>query len=129
MIKRPFLIAVIGFIIGIIEGLYFNFSVVLFYVPIIVIYFIIQKYFRFKRKFKLFSFNRYFRYCKLYITKKSFFLIVVVSIISNTMVLMQNEKYNTLYSEKNSLHLVGIIISNKEEDQYYDKYIISGYYI
>ena len=38
VVKRPVLIAIIGYIIGIIMGLYFNFSIALFYIPIIVIY-------------------------------------------------------------------------------------------
>ena len=124
LIKRPFLIAVIGFIIGIIEGLYFNFSMVLFYVPITVIYLIIKKYFKFKRKFKLISFHRYLRYFKLYINKKVILLLMITSIISNSMVLFQNQKYETLYKNEQNLELIGIVISNKQEEQYYDKYCI-----
>ena len=36
--KRPILIAVIGYIIGIIVGLYFKISIVPFYIPIIATY-------------------------------------------------------------------------------------------
>ena len=45
--KRPLVVAVIGYIIGIIIGLYFKFSIVLFYInfiPIgVVIHFIIKE--------------------------------------------------------------------------------------
>ena len=54
--KRPLVVAVIGYIIGIIIGLYFKFSIVLFYInfiPIGVVIHFINK--RKKRKFRLFS--------------------------------------------------------------------------
>ena len=69
--KRPLVVAVIGYIIGIIIGLYFKFSIVLFYINIIpigvVIHFINK---RKKRKFRLFSIRRYFRYIKIYLNHK-----------------------------------------------------------
>ena len=59
VVKRPVLIAIIGYIIGIIMGLYFNFSIALFYIPIIVIY-IFKKTLKIsKKEFKLISLKRY----------------------------------------------------------------------
>ena len=65
VVKRPVLIAIIGYIIGIIMGLYFNFSIALFYIPIIVIYFFKKTLKISKKEFKLISLKRYFRYVKL----------------------------------------------------------------
>ena len=42
MKERPILIAVIGYIIGILWGLYFNFSVAFLYIFIAAIYFILK---------------------------------------------------------------------------------------
>ena len=52
------------------------------------------------KKFKLFSYSRYFRYFKTIFTKNVVVLIIISSIISNSIVLIQNYKYEKIY--KNS---------------------------
>ena len=70
MKERPILIAVIGYIIGILWGLYINFSIALFYFSIIAIYFISKifisnnKLDTSRKKLKLLSIKRYFRYLR-----------------------------------------------------------------
>lgn len=123
MKHRPILVAVIGYIIGILMGLYYNFSIVLFYIPITVIY-IIKKQNNIKRKFKLISFHRYFRYIKIVISKKAILIIAISSIISNSIILIQNQKYHNLYKNHEQLNLTGIIVSNKQEKEYKDIYKI-----
>lgn len=126
--KRPILIAVIGYIIGIIVGLYFTFSIVLFYIPIIVIYLIYKIYIKGKtKKFKLFSIRRYLRYAKIYINYQTIILIMAASIISNFVIIFQNnmyEKIQNILSEQENIKLVGIVISEKQEKPYYNKYKI-----
>lgn len=128
--KRPILVAIIGYIIGIIVGLYLQISVVPFYIAIIAIYEIYKKFFihqKLKQKLNLFSIKRYFRYIKIFINSKIIIVLIIVSIISNTVVLIQNKKYEKIYeelSQKKKITLTGIIISNKEEKQYYNKYKI-----
>ena len=128
--KRPILVAIIGYIIGIIVGLYLNISIVPFCILIIAIHLIYKKKLNKKRKhqkLKLFSIKRYFRYIKIFINSKVILLIIITSIISNTLVLIQNHKYEKIYDElskRENLTLTGIIISNKEEKQYYNKYKI-----
>lgn len=124
--KRPILIAVIGYIIGIIVGLYFNKSIVLIYIPIIAMYLVqkllIQKE---RKKFKLFSIKRYLRYIKIYINSKVIILLILSSIISNSIIIFQNKKYQEIYkalSNEEKINMSGIIISNKQEKQYYNKY-------
>ena len=100
--KRPLVVAVIGYIIGIIIGLYFKFSIVLFYInfiPIGVVIHFINK--RKKRKFRLFSIRRYFRYIKIYLNHKIILVIILLSIISNSIVCNKQEKeYKNIYKIK-----------------------------
>ena len=146
-LKRPIVVMVIGYIIGIIWGLYFHFSIVLFYILIAflcytkIIQFIckmlyfIQSYFqefdmqtkkqknqkKRKTSFQLFSIHRYVRYIKLIFTKQVIFLITISSIISNTILIFQENRYENLYPEENIM-VEGIIVSNQEEREYKNRY-------
>ena len=126
--KRPILIATIGYIIGIIVGLYFNKSIVLIYIPIIAIYIIKKNNTQNKlKKLKLFSIKRYLRYTKIYLNSKVIIVIIISSIISNTILNFQNQRYNQIYKileSQESISFTGIILSDKQEEQYYNKYKI-----
>lgn len=130
--KRPILIAVIGYIIGIIVGLYFKISIVPFYIPVIATYFI-YKFCNKKqtKKFQLLSIKRYLRYIKIYLNSKVIILLMISSIISNTIVIFQNKNYEKIYNNlsiQENLNLTGTIISEKQEKQYYNKYKIKVNY-
>ena len=121
-IKRPIVVIAIGYSIGIIWGLYFHFSVVLFYILIAFLYSVKKLLISKKRKkFQLFSIKRYVRYIKLFFTKPIICLILFSSIISNTIFIFQESRYNHLYEEKN-IKVEGIIISNKQEREYKNRY-------
>ena len=126
MKERPILVAVIGYIIGILGGLYFRFSIVLCYILILATYYILKKYLKIykKRKFQLISFRRYSRYAKLMINSKVIFILIIFSIMSNTVVLFQNKKYENTYQDGENIQVTGIVISQKIEKQYYDLYQI-----
>ena len=47
--------------------------------------------------------------------------IIISSIISNTIILLQENRYENLYKEE-SIKVEGIIISNKEEREYKNRY-------
>lgn len=130
--KRPILIAVIGYIIGIIVGLYFKTSIVLFYIPVIVIYSTKKGLNRqSSKKLELFSIKRYFRYIKICLNFKVIAVFIISSIISNTIVILKNKEYDEIYkslSNQNNLNLTGIIISEKQEKQYHNKYKIQTKY-
>lgn len=133
MKERPILVAVIGYIIGIIMGLYFNFSIVLFYIIIAVIFSIYNNFIQYKKnkKFKLISVKRYFKYLKIIFNQKTIYIILISSIISNTVVIFQNQKYEKMYKELSKhqeLNLIGVVISNKEEGKYYNQYTIETKY-
>ncbi len=146
--KRPIFIAMIGYIIGILVGQYLKISIVPFYFFIIAIYLaknIIQNHkFNLKqdkienkisvkrnKKLELLSFKRFFRYIKIYLNSKTMILIIISSIISNSIVIIQNKNYEQTYNNlesKEKISLTGIIISNKEEKDYNNKYKIETYY-
>ena len=98
-------------------GLYCKISIVLFYLFFYLIYLIFSKEKK-NSKFKLFSLKRYFRYLKIVFNKKVIKIIIIFSIISNTVVLFQNYKYDNLYKRlnKQNCEFIGIVVS-KEEDK------------
>lgn len=129
MNKRPILTLLVGYIIGIIWGLYIKFNIVLLYFPIIVIYFFISRFKNSKikihnNKLKLLSLKRYFRYLKIFLNRKVIFIILISSIISNTIIKIQNKNYDNLYQNEQKLTLVATIISNKEEKEFKNVYKI-----
>ena len=125
--KRPIVVAVIGYILGIIWGLYFKFSIALFYAIFFLITVFIKKIRKrdlYQKKFNIYSLSRYFRYIKLVLNKKSIILIIIISIISNGIVILKDQKFNNLYNDIKSIKLVGIIEDLKSEGQYKNVYKI-----
>lgn len=136
-LKRPIVVIVIGYMIGIIWGLYLHFSIVLLYILIAILFYrknqrnsiisflmiLFKKCFKSKKNtsFQLFSIHRYVRYIKLILTKQVIFLIVISSVISNTIFLFKEKRYENLYPEGN-ISVEGIIISNQEEREYKNRY-------
>lgn len=122
--NRPIVAITIGYIIGIILGLYCKISIVLLYVFCFIIYLALIK--PHTKKFKLISIRRYFRYIKILITKKVLFLIILISIISNTITFYQNYKFQKTMENLSGKQIQseGIIISNKKEKKYRDIYLI-----
>ena len=126
-IKRPILVIVIGYILGILMGLYFKYSIVLLYFLITIIYYLCKRHKSInnqKRKFKLISFKRYFRYVKLLFSQKVILLIIISSVISNTMVIIKNTNFEELYIKEQGLTIKGIVVSDKTEKEYSDIYKI-----
>jgi len=121
--NRPIISVTLGYIMGIIMGLYCKISIVFLYLS-----FIIYLMFRKERiyKFKLISFRRYFRYIKIIFTSKVLKVIIISSIISNCIILYQNNKYENLYKnlENQELTVAGKVVSNKKEKDYKDVYKI-----
>lgn len=125
MTKRPILVALIGYIIGIIEGLYLQISIAQIYIILVAIHIIIKKtHKKEKAKLKIFSIQRYFRYIKIIFNQKVISILLISSIISNSIILVQNQKYKLLYKDIQEINLTGTIISNKEEKEYKDIYCI-----
>ena len=152
--RRPILIAMIGYIIGILVGLYLKISIVTFCFLVIAIYKIKQIYKvkkdkieeenniksrknkkvkgnKTRKKLKLLSLKRYIRYLRIYINSKIIFLILISSIISNSIIIIQNKKYEQIYNsleKQEKINLVGVVVSNKEEKKFNNKYKIQTKY-
>jgi len=122
-LNRPIFIVVIGYIIGIIWGLYLKISIVPFFILMIVIYIITRLPYS-KKKFKIFSIKRYFRYIKLFFKIDIIITIIFSSFISNTIIKYQENKYENSFKDGQELDLIGIVISNKQEKEYYNRYKI-----
>lgn len=136
MKQRPILIAVIGYIIGILVGLYLQKSIVSFYILIAVIFYLYKIYnqkilMRKSRKFKLLSIKRYFRYIKLNFNSNVILILIISSTISNSIVTFQNNNYQKMYSrleENEKIEIEANVISSKESKKYYNKYVIETVY-
>lgn len=122
--KRPLLVVVVGYIIGIVWGLYCNCSIALLYAIITVFYILLKLFSKPHKKLKLFSFKRYFRYIKIYLTFSVISGIIIFSLISNIIIQNQNKKYNNLYKNINEVNLTGVIVSNCKEKEYVNVYKI-----
>lgn len=119
--NRPILIVVIGYIIGIIWGLYLKTSIVPFYIMMIVIYMIIKLPYS-KKKLKIFSIKRYFRYIKLIFKFNIILTIIISSFISNIIIKYHEVQYESLFKDEQLLEVTAIVISNKQEKEYYNRY-------
>ncbi len=97
-------------------GLYCNISIVLFYVFFYIVYLMNSNQKR-KKEFQLFSLRRYIRYGKIIFSKKVIKIIIIFSIISNTITLYQNNQYKNLYQnlDNQNCELVGMVVSIEEE--------------
>lgn len=121
--NRIILTVALGSIIGIIMGLYCKISIVLFYC----VFFLIVKMCNLKKqrkKFKMLSIKRYYRYLKIIFSKKAIKIIIISSILSNSMVLFQNYKYENLYEKFNDKDIICKckVISNLQEKDYKNTY-------
>lgn len=97
-------------------GLYCKINIVLFYLIFYLIYLIPKKQ---DKKFKLISIKRYKRYFKIIFTRKVIIIIIIFSIISNSIFLFQNNKYQKVYNilDNKEITLQGII-GRLEKDKY-----------
>ena len=122
--KRPLLVVVVGYIIGIVWGLYCNCSIALLYAVLSIFYILHKIIQKSHKKLKLFSFKRYLRYIKIYFKFSTICTIIFFSLISNIIIQNQNNKYNNLYSNIESIDLIGVIVSNSQENEYKNSYKI-----
>ena len=119
--NRPILIVVIGYIIGILWGLYLKISIVPFYILLLAIYILIKLPYS-KKKFRIFSIKRYFRYLKFIFKINIIVIIIISSFISNIIVKYQEKKYEKLFEDEQELDITAIVVSNKQEKEYYNRF-------
>ena len=127
--NRITVVVLLGYILGIVMGLYCKISIVLFYVLLLIIY-VVSKLKSNKdlkkvnKRLKLVSVKRYSRYLKIIFTKKVLIIIIFSSIISNCIILFQNFKYENLYKifDEKEVICKGIVVSNVQENEYKKTY-------
>jgi len=123
-VQRPILIVVLGYIIGIIIGLYCKISIAFFYVALISIILLIKKYiikndYYIKQGSK---FNNLSRYYRLLIHKRLIMIFIIASIISNTITIYKNKSYESKYEKIENSNFVAIVMSDAKENEYYNQY-------
>ena len=112
--KRPILNASIGFIIGIIWGLYFNIASFLLLVVITYLFLYIIKFKKIKN----------IRIIRLFLTRKVIILFTIFSLISFFYIQYLEKDYDKIYNSLEKVKCVGTIISEKEEKDYSYQYKI-----
>ena len=119
--NRTIVVITIGYILGIIMGLYCKISIVFLYL-FLAIFLVIKK--PHTKKFKLLSFRRYSKYIKIIFTKKVINIILVVSIFSNSITLYENNRYDNLYKNVTNVVATATVVSNQKERDYKNTYKI-----
>lgn len=92
-VNRPILIILVGYLVGILWGLYVK-SIALFFIFIILLF---SLYYIFPLPFKLKKYRKYF---KLIIKKKVVLLLIISMMLSYTNVKFKNKRYDTLYTNR-----------------------------
>lgn len=117
-IRRPILIVAIGFLIGIIYGLYFKISIAFAFIIIYIFYLLFKLNIRFTR-------IKILRYLKVLLKLKIVIIICLSAIISNTYLICLNYKYNKIYENlPNTIKGEAVIIGDKIEKEYNYTYTI-----
>ena len=132
--NRPIVTATLGYIMGIIWGLYFNKSIVSYFVfimGILMITYLVKMICKKtpikkeeKQKFKFFSLKRIFRYIKLILNINEIAIIIIFFIISNFTVQILNQKYENLYSNLEEVNVLAKVIDNGHKKEYSTVYKI-----
>lgn len=128
--RRPILIVVIGYIIGIIWGQYLNLSIVPLYIFITICLYI-MKFFSSPKKFKVFSIHRYFKYLKIIINAKILLILFLSSFISYNIVISKNQKREILqnqFQNQSEFIKTGTIVSTQIIEEYKIRYIFEVKY-
>lgn len=122
--NRPIVVATLGYIIGIIWGLYLNINIVLIYVLLALITIVANQFKenKPKGKFKFISIQKILRYIKLILDFKSLIIIIIFSTISNIVIIQLNNKYENLYSNIEEVEVIGKIVNNGKEKLYKTTY-------
>ncbi len=119
MVKRPILIILLGYVAGIIIGLYCKISIVLFVIPLIFIN-IILKRLKINGRF----INTLRHYTNILGIKKHVLVFTISLIIANTIVLVLNHSYETKFKNIEEAEFIGTVISEPKQKQYYLQYKI-----
>lgn len=114
--KRHILIITLGFLIGIIVGLYLNIAPFLFLILIFIT--LIIKVITLKSK------NNYIRILNIFIKNNIILLFLISAFISSLYLVYCNKKYEKIYNDFNKTEIIATVVSNKKESEYKNSYEI-----
>ncbi len=115
-LQRPIFIITLGFIIGIIGGLYFNIVPFIFLLMSVLV--IVLKMTKIKNS------NYILKIIYIFIKNNTLLLLLLSSFLSSLYIINYNNKYKSVYNYFSSKEITGTIISNNNETEYNDIYII-----
>ena len=133
-IKRPILICAIGFLIGIIYGLYFKKSIAFIIVTFLIVFYLALKVvertcvcqYRFLHLLKAKNIRRYL---KIIISKKIIILFCISAIISNAYLIYLGNKYENFYRNvPDKIKITAVVVSEKTEKEYTYTYVVKVKY-
>ena len=114
--KRPILIITLGFLIGIILGLYLNIAPFLFLILIFVTLII--------KAIPLKNTNNYIRILNVFIKNNVILLILISAFLSSIYLVYCNKRFEEVYSRFNETEIIATVISNNKESEYKNSYEI-----
>ncbi len=120
MINRPILIILLGYILGIIIGLYCKISIAIFMIPIIIFYLAIN----FIYKKSIIQNQKLKHYFHIFNVKKVGVIFLSSILIANTMVLLLNNRYEALFKNIEESEYVAIVVGEPTIKQYWVRYKI-----
>ena len=126
-IKRPVLIFAIGFLIGIIYGLYFKKSIAFIIVILLIICYLVLEYM--DKFLYLPKLNNIKRYLKIIIRKDIIILFCISVVISNTYLIYLRNKYENFYENvPDKTKTTAVVVSEKTEKEYVYTYVVKAKY-
>ena len=111
--KRTIFIITLGFIIGIIWGLYFN--IVSFVLAFILL---LLKILKFSTK------NNFLRIIKTFIKNNTLLIMAISAFISSIYVIGYNNKYERIYKQFSNGQVIATVVGNEKDSQYNKSYKI-----
>ena len=114
--KRPILVVTLGFIAGIIGGLYLNIVPFIFLFMIFIILTI--KFIKIKHN------NNYVRILMIFINNNLILIFLISAFASSIYLLFCNNKFEILYNKFNKNKITAIVVSNVKETKYKNTYKI-----
>lgn len=120
MINRPIFVILLGYILGIIIGLYCKISIVIFIIPIIILYLAIK----FIYKKSIIQNQKLKHYLYIFNVKRVVLIFLLSILISNTIVLILNNRYELLFKNIEESDYNAIVVGEPITKQYSIRYKI-----
>lgn len=114
--KRPILIITLGFIVGIISGLYLDIAPFLFLILIFITLII--------KAMSLRGSINYIRILNVFINNKIILVVLISAFLSSVYLICCNKKYENVYNNFKKSEIIATVISNKKESEYTNSYKI-----